>query len=892
MFSLGPLGFAAPLALLALLAAPLVFWLARAVPPAPRRAVFPPLEILRQAREDEETPVRSPPWLTALRLAAAILLVVGLSQPILNPRPVGQDPRPLVLVIDDGWTMAPRWRETVSSAQALAERAGGPVRLILASAAQGAPDALTPFEAQARLEGRDPVAWLPDLAAAADALAAVPKPARVVVFSDGLDRPGLAALQRAAASFGNAALASPGLGEGAIALTAAAVTADGLQVTLALGPDAPPEVTLAAGALDGRVFARQRVRLPQAAAAQALVRLEPGLAGETALARIDGAGAGAAFVLDAAARRPRVGVAAGEAQTSPLVSERFYLTRALAPYALLSEAAAGALAEAGVDAILLPDSGPIPDADEAALLAWMERGGVLVRFAGPRLAEAAGADALLPAPLRDGARSFGGGVAWEEAQAIAPFAPDSPFAGLAAPADVRVRAQVLSEPGGDAVVWATLADGSPLVSAARRGRGLIVLFHAGATPSWSDLPYSGAFVGLLRRTLLFAGRSAAGGDITGAGPFQPRFALDGFGRIVAPGGEARAIPADALAQARPGPAQPPGLYQRGAAVFALNAGPFARLSPAPASPPGLAPLGETAGGPAPVPLGPGLLAAALAVLAADLLIALWIAGRLKAPRGAAALALAAVAAAPLALAPHEGRASDAALAEAAGAFQLAYIRTGDPATDGLAEAGLRGLSRALNARTSVAAAPPRGVTPGRDPLALYPLIYWLLPENPQPLGPEAARALDQHLRTGGMLFIDTRGAGRGGGASAAIARRALAGLSLPALAPVGGDHVLSKTFYILRAFPGRYQGARLYVERAAAADLGNDGVSGLIVGDGEWAAAWAIDAQGRPSLPVEGGERQRELAYRVGVNLTLYALTGNYKTDQVHVPALLERLAR
>jgi hypothetical protein len=143
-----------------------------------------------------------------------------------------------------------------------------------------------------------------------------------------------------------------------------------------------------------------------------------------------------------------------------------------------------------------------------------------------------------------------------------------------------------------------------------------------------------------------------------------------------------------------------------------------------------------------------------------------------------------------------------------------------------------------------------------------------------------------------MLFIDTRGAGRAGGGSAAIARRALAGLSLPALAPVGGDHVLSKTFYILRAFPGRYQGARLYVERAAAADLGNDGVSGLIVGDGEWAAAWAIDAQGRPALPVEGGERQRELAYRVGVNLTLYALTGNYKTDQVHVPALLERMAQ
>jgi hypothetical protein len=892
MLSLGPLGFAAPLALLALLAAPLVFWLARAVPPPPRRAMFPPLEILRHARQDEETPVRSPLWLTLLRLLAALLLVVGLAQPVFNPRPAEGDARPLVLVIDDGWTMAARWSETIAAAQALAEGARGPVRVIFASAAQGEPDALTAFEARARLDARDPVAWLPDLSAAARALAAAPQPARVVLFTDGLDRPGLGALQQAAARFGDATLIAPGRGGGVIALSDARVTADGLEVSLALGPDAPPEVTIAAGALDGRVFARQRVRLPAAAAATALVRLEPGLVGETGLARIDGAGAGGAFVLDAAARRPRVGIVSGEAQSAPLVSERFYLNRALEPYALLSEAGAGALAEAGVDAILLPDSGPLPDADEGALLAWVDRGGVLVRFAGPRLAEAPGEDRLLPAPLRDGARSFGGGVAWEEAQAIASYPPESPFAGLSPPADVKVRAQVLGEPGGEAAIWATLADGSPLVSAARRDKGLIVLFHAGATPAWSDLPYSGAFVGLLRRTLLFAGRSAAGAEITGAGPFQPRIALDGFGRLVAPGRAARAIPAEAFAAARPGPTQPPGLYQRGGAVFALNAGRFASLRPAPAPPPGLSAATQAAAGPAPVTLGPFLLTGAIALLAADLLIALWIAGRLKPPRQAAAGLAGALLITPLLFHPVGVRASDAALAEAAGAFQLAYVRTGDPATDGLAEAGLRGLSRALNARTSVAAAPPRGVTPGRDPLALYPLIYWLLPENPQPLSPEAARALDQHLRTGGMLFIDTRGAGRAGGGSAAIARRALAGLSLPALAPVGGDHVLSKTFYILRAFPGRYQGARLYVERAAAADLGNDGVSGLIVGDGEWAAAWAIDAQGRPALPVEGGERQRELAYRVGVNLTLYALTGNYKTDQVHVPALLERMAQ
>ena len=57
--------------------------------------------------------------------------------------------------------------------------------------------------------------------------------------------------------------------------------------------------------------------------------------------------------------------------------------------------------------------------------------------------------------------------------------------------------------------------------------------------------------------------------------------------------------------------------------------------------------------------------------------------------------------------------------------------------------------------------------------------------------------------------------------------------------------------------------------------------------------AWAVDGNGRPMFAVvPGGEQQREWAFRFGVNLVMYALTGNYKTDQVHVPALLERLGK
>ena len=60
-----------------------------------------------------------------------------------------------------------------------------------------------------------------------------------------------------------------------------------------------------------------------------------------------------------------------------------------------------------------------------------------------------------------------------------------------------------------------------------------------------------------------------------------------------------------------------------------------------------------------------------------------------------------------------------------------------------------------------------------------------------------------------------------------------------------------------------------------------------------WAAAWATDFDGRPLFPVTpGGERQREMAYRFGVNLAMYALTGNYKSDQAHTRTILQRLRR
>jgi uncharacterized protein DUF4159 len=109
--------------------------------------------------------------------------------------------------------------------------------------------------------------------------------------------------------------------------------------------------------------------------------------------------------------------------------------------------------------------------------------------------------------------------------------------------------------------------------------------------------------------------------------------------------------------------------------------------------------------------------------------------------------------------------------------------------------------------------------------------------------------------------------------------------------PVPPDHVLTKSFYLLHEFPGRWNTGQVWVEPVE--DRVNDGVASVIVGSNDWAGAWAVDGQGRPAFAVvPGGEPQREMALRFGVNLVMYVLTGNYKTDLVHVPAILERLGQ
>ncbi len=902
--------FAAPWLLLALAALPLLWWLLRVTPPAPRTQSFPAIRLLSGLRSPETTAARTPWWLLALRIAAAGLVILGLAGPVLDAGGALPGAGPLLLVMDDGWASAPDWSARVAAANAALDRAardGRPALLLTtapgeADTAPTLPPASPVPELRPRLAALRPKPWSPDRAGAAKALAGAQAGA-VVLIPDGIAAPGDDAFARALSAAGPVTEMRSDPSSVRIQRPPRADIAGLTARVEALPQPADQPVAILAQTGDGRTLARaEGVLRAGADSAEIPVVLPPELRNQLARLVLAGpASAGGVALLDERSRRRPVGLLAAEAGAdTPLIGPLFYVRRALAPTSELREGTLAELLRRDLSVLVLADV-PLDGEEARALDTWVGKGGLLIRFAGPRLAAAGTpdedtgvprleADPLLPVHLLAGDRQLGGALSWSQPAAVAAFPASSPFTGLSVPPEVLVNRQVLAEP--TAVLagrtWAALADGTPLVTAAEHGQGRVVLFHVTANADWSNLPLSGLFVDMLRRLVdLSAGVAGVAGDTL----LAPSETLDGFGNLAPPSRAATGITGTDLASPAVSPRHPPGIYGPPSGRQALNLGAAVpALVAAPPVPGGtIAPL---TGGARERPVGPALLALAVGLLALDLLLSLALRGLLRRGAVAAAVLLTVLAAAP------PVRAADPAPTLPALATRLAYVLTGDPRVDGVSRAGLQGLSAYVNRRTAASLAEPAGVTPGEDDMAFYPLLYWPITPDAAP-NPAAVAALNDYTSRGGIILVDTRGGGAEGagtgagfnpGTDAAL-RRISAGLQVPPLAPLTGEHVLARSFYLLQEFPGRFDGDTVWVGRDQ--DRSNDSVSPVIIGAHDWAAAWAVDGAGRnPYATIPGGTRQRTLAYRFGVNLVMYALTGNYKGDQVHVPALLERLGQ
>ncbi|MDF2115142.1 DUF4159 domain-containing protein [Roseiarcaceae bacterium H3SJ34-1] len=957
-----PLAFSAPLVLGALALLPVLWYLLRITPPRPRMIAFPPLKLILDLQPKEDTPARTPWWLMLLRLALAAAIVLAMAGPVWNPKPVTEAGKgPVLVVLDDGWPAAVQWSLRISAANdAIATAARQGRTGAVAAVSDGARDIAfsDPVKTIERLRAMKPMPYMPNRMAALGAikkfLAANPQ-ADILWISDGI-----------------AAGDSRGFAEGLIAAAGndanvRVLNASQLPLALAGAENSPSALdvrvlrTAAGGAVQGTLRAYDLKGLPVGEThfafsgdteTKARFELPIELRNEIARVEIDAEhSAGAVTLLDSRWKRRRVDVVSGVTAdvSQPLLSPSYYVTKALAPFADVREPRVGIRdpVSAALDEhpamLVLADVGVVAGAAQDKLKQFIEDGGVLLRFAGSRLA--ASTDDFVPVRLRRGGRVLGGSLSWDTPRRLAPFERESPFYGLAASEEISVTRQVLAEPeaGLPGKTWAALADGTPMVTAVRRGKGLIVLFHVTADTTWSNLPLSGLFVDMLRRITAMSGESATGdtnatasaeGQANRTETVAPTRTLDGFGVLGDPPVTAKPIPID---HSGVGSADhPPGFYGPVTALVAVNTlSPQDKLEAANFQ--GLR-LDMQALRPAePIDLRPWFICLAFIALLADALASIWLGGGLRGLRkrtpgravSAAILAVLAFGAVEMTGAPRahaqmqfdppssrgqfdlrnmpgQRQQAPATLGNVhpALATRLAYVITGDAKIDEASQAGLMTLSRALAARTALTPGDPMGVDPSKDELVFFPLIYWpIVASRPQPSADTVAR-ISNFMKQGGMMVFDTRDAmtNRPGDAPTPETqwlRRLLAGVDVPELEVVPRDHVVTKTFYLLDNFVGRTTVGQTWIEALPPATedpaqrpaRASDSVSPIVITSNDLAAAWAADSRGQPLYPlIPGTNRQREMAIRGGVNLVMYTLTGNYKSDQVHVRDLLERL--
>ena len=931
-----PLSFAEPILLLGLLGLPALWWLLRVMPPRPRRLEFPPTRLLFDIAPREETPSRTPWWLTALRLLAAALVIFAAAGPVWNPQTglAAGSRIPLVILLDDGWSAASTWDTRIKAADELIANADNDRRGI----------ALIPLSEPAR-----DITIMPGGTARVALRQLAPKPYSIERIET------LPAIDRFLKTTGDCEFAwlSDGVdtGRGPEFLEALSKTVGDRKLTIFEG-GAPAPLALAAAE---NAAARMTVKVlrPDGASAAGVVRAldQKGSpigeahyafaprAQETEaafdlpvelrndIARLEIAGersAGAVQLLDKRWRRRAIGIVSGATNDTaqPLLASTFYLTRALAPFADVRLGDKGApqqvitqFLDQKLPMMVLADVGTLSPEIRERIAVWIAQGGVLVRFAGPHLAQAD--DDLVPVKLRQGGRSLGGSLTWEKPQHLAAFTADGPFAGLAVPKDVTVARQVLAEP--DAALatksWASLEDGTPLVTGEHRGKGIVSLFHVSADMRWSDLPMSGTFVEMLRRLVDMSGYTSnpgAGVAATASAEMvAPLHTLDGFGAFGPPPSTAKPLPADF--RDRAAPEHPPGFYGPADGPLAVNTLAAAdRIAPLDTS--ALRARRASYSNAEPRDLRGILLSTALAIFLVDAIIVAFLGGGiatlLRRRTAAAALALlftVSISAAPW---PSHAQNSDDFAIKATSQTRLAYVVTGNADVDSIVKAGMAGLTLFLAQRTALEAGDPVGVDPARDELAFFPLIYWPIVPGAAKPPQDAINRIDAYMKQGGTVLFDTRDAieappGDTNGSQTPgmlTLRNILSALDVPELEPVPREHVLTKTFYLLRDFPGRFNTGQTWVETlprgedeedASRPARGGDGVSPIIITSNDLAGAWAIRADGQPMLPLAAGEpRQREFAFRSGVNIVMYTLTGNYKADQVHAPALIERLGQ
>ncbi|WP_135080425.1 DUF4159 domain-containing protein [Terasakiella sp. SH-1] len=888
MLNIGMISLTSPWALSALLLLPLLWQLLKVTPPKPTVIKFPAVRILQELSTSQTLATNTPWWILLLRSLIAISLIIAMTGPRLNQtESTLSSDRPHIILIDNDWSVMERWanrKQELEKLVAYSQHAGQPTLVITTASKQKIHYLENQEVWEKHFQSLTPKPWpvnrQPLIEQIEEIVSTFDQVAKISWISNGLVDENAQDFLANLHQLGDVDYIHDGDDNLPIILQQVKRNQNGLIVTLKHAPvQTRQEKTLHVLDENGAILFQHKATLKTETTEQRVQLSIPNeLKSRADKVRLQGAiNPASQYLLDEKWRDRSVGIIRTHTKDQVLLAPAYYVKKSLRPHTSIREAPLDELLQRQTAVIFDVASTNFTTQHVKALQNWLSQGGILVRFANKHLTtqNSQKFDPLLPVQLMPAQRTFGGTLSWKQATHLAPFPEHSPFQTIPIGDDIIIKQQVLARPEASLhqKTWAQLKDGTPLITAQQMDKGWSVLFHVNAIPSWSNLPLSGTFELMMKQLLtLSTGHNAA----TQNGELVPYRVFDHLGQLVAPSASNHPIKNQNLKALKIGPAHPPGLYGNKNKLKALNLGPqITHFTPIHDMP-----LGVNERGFQPheqTDLAPWALLFALCLALIDWLLAnSWLQ---SVQRLTALFCLCVLASPSFAKEPNWEK----ALA-AANHMRLAYMETGNPQLDKTLRQGLDGLAMVMRRRTAVEMAPTMAFDPEKDDPSLFPMIYWAIEGTQPELSEQAAHKLNVFLQTGGFILFDTMGQ-----AQPQQLARMTEKLNIAPLQTIPDNHVLTRSFYLMRHFPGRFNHPDVWVE--ASENTKNDRVSSVLIGSNSWVQAWARDEHMRPLYAVvPDGEIQREQAFRFGINLVMYILSGNYKGDQVHIPAILQRL--
>ncbi len=902
--------FIQPIILSALIALPLIWYFLRISPPAPKTIIFPPTHFLKNLLTEESFPSKTPWWILLLRLMIAALIILALANPVINKVDKLPSYGSIRILIDNSWAAAQNWDNQIKEAKEIisqADREGRYIYILTTTPAIGKEHIkqygpLLKSDAIATLLGLTPNSWSANYDELIKTLKTNNKsePIYTIWLSHGIDEGNIKKVLEILQSQGGIKYISPKSDKMPLLLQP---TKKNISNKTTIDIKAPTNiettiVSIEAISNKNDIVDIQNVKLDNK---NNLKTIEFDIMGDIIKSNItkfkisQRSGAGAIFILDDQNKKRKVGIVstAQKEIITPLMNPSYYIKRALEPFANILTGSVNDLIKENVEIIIMNDIATIPHTTLNNLEKWVNHGGLLLRFAGENMAKSQNEQFLVPVILKSGGRSLSGTLSWNKQQKIAPFPENSPLYGLNTSDEITIKQYLLADPsqGMKNKIWASLDDGTPFITAKAKEKGLIVLIHTSANTSWSDFALSGLYVSILKRIIRLAGINSNNiiNKNSSYKSLNPLLIIDGYGALVTPPASVKPIATDNIHMITPSSIHPAGLYGQGKIQYALNVGTHITelkdaLSKLPAN---IKHSYYKDNNKYELSLMPYLLYVAALLILLDWIIMIFISGKGIRINSIISFIIA-IYAITIALYPKSAIASKEQDIKFASELHLAYIETGNKELDNNTRLALENLSEVLTKRTSVEPAGVVSINPENDEMAFFPLIYWAISENQKTYSSKAMENIQYYLDHGGTILFDTRDKNRSTNnltrntPNTRILRSITASLNIPPIIPIPDDHVLGRSFYLLKEYVGHYSSGTLWIEKNSAS--GRDNVSSVIIGSNDWISAWSsYNVNIYPS-------RKQEIAMRFGINLIMYTLTGNYKADQVHIPHILKRL--